>query len=313
MNTIRLTEIKDVSTLGDNVVQAVRAYSPKHILRFDEAVLARVEVNKNRDEISAENLAELAATLPLQWIDSGHDTKKRQGFYIDARVQDLALLTSGIIWTDDDPEIPRKLATGELQFSMEATAESARCTVCSKTFEREEQYCDHLDPLENRGSFNANRQLFGMVATGGAMTPRPAGTDTRADPSKLQMIAHVVMASDLMPKPEEKPVTKPKSNARGRAVLAAQRFFEWANTPTLTVDGLPWHSPLVPPVISPLMYHAEPELVAAPMGQHPVTAEPPKIEEPKPPKVEAGARMGGLSWTVSRSSSNADSTVVWKK
>jgi hypothetical protein len=197
-NKITLTEVSDLATLGSNVIAAMQSLpnTPKRILQFDNFVYARKEVNKNRDEISAENLQELAATLPLNWIDWGHDDKKRTGFYIGAKVEDDAVLASGIIWTDDDPELPRRLAEGELQQSIEADAERAKCTVCGKEFTSEKQYCVHLAPLENRFRFNAVRQLFGMRATGGALVRNPAGTDTKADPNGIRMIAHVVMACD---------------------------------------------------------------------------------------------------------------------
>lgn len=332
MNSIVLTEVKDVQTLGAQVVQAMQSLpdSPKRILRFDGFILARVETNKNRDRITAENLNELAATLPLNWIDLGHDTKKRVGFYIDAKVVDGALPTSGIIWTDDDPTIPQKLATGELQSSLEADADKAECSICHKTFASEKEYCEHLAPFENRFRFQSERILYGMKATGGALVTKPAGTDTKADPARLQMIANVVMAADHAPVAPPEPPKPPELTAeqikarvnlaKNLAAFAAQQFFatEWANTP------VPYFVQTVSPVISPLTYHAEPELTAAPIGKHPVQeAEPAtpvqeaaaQAQQAAENKIEAAipatARMGSLSWLPS-SEHAPQSTVAWK-
>jgi hypothetical protein len=408
-NQITLTEVKDLSLLGAQVVQAMQTMSesPRRILKFDGAVLARKESNKNHDAISADNLLELAATLPLNWIDIGHDTHRRVGFYISAESKDDALVTGGIIWTDDDPAIPQKLASGELQFSIEADADIAKCSVCGKEFKSEKQYCEHLAPLENRLRYNAVRQLFGMKATGGALVTRPAGTDTRADPNLLHMIAMALDRTTVAPPPQvitflsemeyrlfkataktldtqdrkdledsqfaliqkrdgktvrrfpindcnharnalarlgqakdlsdderaqvkrkaEAKLNSPeckrdKTNARAYAVLSAQRFFamEYANTPTIENGGTRWYHP----VISPLLYHAEPELQAAPVGKHPVSPVQQVAEQAAQAvqqKIEASTqvtaadqRVGSLSMSWLRPiQSTPRDTVVWVK
>jgi hypothetical protein len=340
-NSITFTEVSNLTSLGANVIAAMQSLpaAPKRILQFDNFVYARAEVNKNRDEVSRENLNELAASLPLNWIDWGHDDKKRTGFFISAKVDGDAVTTGGIIWTDDDPRLPAKLAAGELQMSMEADADRAKCSVCGKEFASEKQYCEHLTPLENRFRFNASRQLFGMKAVGGALVARPAGTDTKADPNALHMIAHVVMAADKtapIDPPEittsAAPVKQKMTSAQladriklSKAILAAQRFFamEGANTP------IPNFFQSVTPVLAPLMYHAGPELTPAPLGKHPLSPQQAAAEQAQAavtqkvqaatetetkPKADAAARTGGISWLGITSTPTTDqTTLVWKR
>ena len=179
-------------------MQTVLGSAPGRILRFKNAVYARAERNKNGDMLDEKGLQELAATIEMQPIDLEHDLQKLVGYYEGGRVQDKALYTDGILYASRFPDVARGFASGEYQQSLEATAEEAQCSVCQSIFASEKEYCEHL---QNRSTFQASRMLRGLKATGGAVTKRPAGTDTKADPEQMEFVANFVMAKDLQPEP----------------------------------------------------------------------------------------------------------------
>lgn len=173
------------STLVEQINRVAGALDGK-LLHFRDAVLARVETNKNGDELDDTALQEIAATLPLMAIDEEHDPQKVVGVFIRARVMDGRMPTEGYLFADRFPEIAADVQSGKKQLSVEANADFATCSICAKEFTAEDDYCLHLKGRPGNG---AKRKLRGMRATGGAVVKRPAGTDTKFDPSQMMVLA----------------------------------------------------------------------------------------------------------------------------
>lgn len=183
-----LTEAKP-EELNPNLL-AVVGSAPGKLLRFQHAVLARTEVNANRDELTREGLEEVARTLPLMAIDLEHRMDRVVGFFTDARVLDDALDTDGIVFADRFPEVASGIMDGSHRFSIEAEAQEAVCSVCGSRFVRENTYCAHLS---NRKTSGAVRRLKGLAAKGGGITRMPAGTNTTFDPQNVALVASVTL------------------------------------------------------------------------------------------------------------------------
>lgn len=185
LDPIRFTEINRTE-LPPNVLELV-ASQPGRLLRFKNAVLARSEVNANKDEISQEGIQELAATLPLTAIDIEHGQHNIVGYYTDARAvqgnNELLLDVDGIIFADRFPAEAEGVRNGTYLQSIEADVKTAECSVCASQFTKRSDYCAHIR------SKTAVRKLRGLTAKGGAITRRPAGTNTKFDPSKITLIA----------------------------------------------------------------------------------------------------------------------------
>lgn len=148
------------------------------LLRFKNAVLARVEVNGNHDEVDEQGIKELASTIAGMPISVEHDPRRKVGFFTAGNVESGALFVDGALWVEalaaqsvDGAEIE----TGKQRLSVEAKARTALCSKCQKVFEYAYDYCEHL---LYRAKTGAVRQLKGLTATGGALTKKPAGTDT---------------------------------------------------------------------------------------------------------------------------------------
>ena len=58
--------------------------------------------------------------------------------------------------------------------------------MCATEFESAADYCEHLS---NRRKNGAVRHLSGLKARGGAITRKPAGTNTRFDPNHIYVVA----------------------------------------------------------------------------------------------------------------------------
>lgn len=256
-NKIVFEEVAE-SEIGAEV-QKVLGSTPARLLRFRKAVLARAEVNKNNDAVDDTGINELAASLPLCPVDVEHDRSKVVGMYLAAENARSALSTSGLIHADRFPDIVQGLASGQLQFSVDATANEAECSMCHQVFASMRDYCDHL---KNRLSGSgAVRILRGLKAVGGSVVKRPAGTDTKADPSQMEFIANVVMASDLNPpKPDPEPEPEPVPALTNEEAAAQFLKAAWGNLPTGGINGKP-HDEWFLPVISPYQYVETPEFV----------------------------------------------------
>ncbi|MBI5305509.1 MAG: hypothetical protein HY868_25495 [Chloroflexi bacterium] len=240
------------------------------LLRFQGAILARAEVNKNRDEIDAAGIGEVAATLPLLAIDDEHKEKIVVGYFTDARNVGGALETDGIIFADRFPEVADDVMRGKAFLSIEADARIATCSVCGSSFANDAQYCDHL---ANRLSGKAVRKLSGMSAVGGGVTRNPAGTNTKFDQNRIVFMASLASESSESDKPSAPSApsareaialgpAKADEQKQANAALAAQRLLA-----AFTSDlGAPPSLTMYRPVLSPLTYVENPawidELVA---------------------------------------------------
>lgn len=175
----------------------VEASEDGEILRFKNAVLARVETNNNMDEIDEEGAVEVAQTLPLMPIDIEHQMQRICGQFTDARYANGPILTDGLVYAGRYPQEANDLRTGDLRLSIEARAREAECSVCGGRFRGSENYCEHLRlPLRERRSQGIRRKLHGLKAVGGALTKRPAGTDTAFDTQSITMIASLTMEEE---------------------------------------------------------------------------------------------------------------------
>ena len=147
-------------------------------LRFKDAVLARAEVNANQDEVDETGVRELAATIAGTAIDLDHDPSQNVGYFTAGRAVDGALRVDGVLWTDRCVALgvdTSEVENGTYKLSIEATADTAECSVCGTVHDGFLSYCQHL---KNKLLYKAIRKLRGLRAWGGAITKRPAGTDT---------------------------------------------------------------------------------------------------------------------------------------
>ena len=161
------------------------------VLRFTNAILVVAETNRNRDTITEEGISEICASLPGRPIDWDHEFTKNVGVFTGARAVKLeetwAASVDGIIWADRFPEAADGVRKGTLHLSIEARADTAQCSICDGVFGEVVEYCQHL---LNKIQSGANRILKGLKAVGGALTPKPAGTGTTFDQSKVYFVAN---------------------------------------------------------------------------------------------------------------------------
>lgn len=166
----------------------IKASAEGRMLIFKSAVLARSERNKNHDEISKENILELAATLQGTPLDIDHIDDKIFGMFTDSRAveDDTAVEVDGLIWMDRYPREASEVKAGLRQLSIEAEADKAECSICHKVFADADEYCAHL---QNRRKSGASRLFQGMRGKGGGAVRNPAGSRTNFDPSQIRIIA----------------------------------------------------------------------------------------------------------------------------
>ena len=169
----------------------LQAAAQGSLLMFEGAILARAEVNKNLDEISADGIRELAATLPMRALDIEHDLRVNCGAFTAAEpVEDpdlgWVLSTSGFMWADRFPQEAAQIQSGQLSLSIEAEAEQATCSICNQTFSGARDYCNHL---ANQFQSGAVRRMSKLKAVGGGVVRRPAGNGTRFAPTGLRFLA----------------------------------------------------------------------------------------------------------------------------
>ena len=172
--------------------------SDPRFLVFKRAVLARAEVNGNRDSVTEKELQEVAASIAGTAIDLEHDENRNYGVYTVGVVEPdpehdniPTLFTDGYFWShrlaaanihpeDIEGEKPK------YRLSIEADADEAECSVCHGVFKEAKMYCAHL---KERIRYKAVRIMRGLRAFGGALVRRPAGTDTGFARSTLRMVA----------------------------------------------------------------------------------------------------------------------------
>lgn len=169
------------------------------LLHFRDYVLARPETNKNRDNVDARGIQELAETIPLMPIDYNHDSRKNVGTFTAGRVgSDGELRVDGVIWLDRCEENgvdPDDVIRGSVMMSIEADGASAECSICHGAYTHESEYCEHIRVQGNDGGLRSKlrsgavRIMRGLRALGGAFTYKPAGSGTGQDVSSRVVFA----------------------------------------------------------------------------------------------------------------------------
>lgn len=169
----------------------VEATESGDLLRFRNAILAVVETNKNNDDISKENIDELAATLSGRAVDINHDERANAGIITAARSVIYkgkpAVAIDGLGWRDRYPEEWDGVRAGTHHLSVEADAAKATCSNCKGEFVSAALYCDHL---KNRRRSGAKRGFIGLKGKGAGITTNPAGTGTQFDRDQIFVVAH---------------------------------------------------------------------------------------------------------------------------
>jgi hypothetical protein len=169
----------------------IQATEDGDLVRFKNAILARVETNRNNDDISPDNINELAATLSGRPVDINHDEGKNAGFITASRPVvhkgKPAVAIDGLLWRDRYPDEIDGVRSGTHHLSVEADAVKAVCSTCKGEFESSDVYCEHL---RNRRLTGSKRGFVGLKGKGAGITTRPAGTDTHFDRSQIYVVAH---------------------------------------------------------------------------------------------------------------------------
>lgn len=168
------------------------------LLVFKGATLARAETNTNNDEISDENIAELATTIPGYPIDIEHNTQRNVGAFTAGRNVGGALMVDGVIWADRYPDEADGVIHGRQRLSVEAEAKKASCSLCGGEFDTPTTYCQHIATVKARKESRASRRFTGMKARGGAITLNPAGTGTQFDGSQIYFVASHASNGELV-------------------------------------------------------------------------------------------------------------------
>lgn len=159
-------------------------------MRFKDAEIARVEVNRNGDEFTSENINELVASLALKPISEEHAEGKMSGIFTDARRTGDRALVDGLVYLKHaSGDVVDALAQGKMFLSIEAGAERASCSKCGQTFDTSDAYCEHIVTLASRRKHGASRRFQGMYATGGGLTEKPAGRLSQISPNGIALIA----------------------------------------------------------------------------------------------------------------------------
>lgn len=261
MPQVKFTEISSKDLPSQALMRMVGSERGR-LLRFTDAVLARAETNRNRDEIDDGGITEVAASLPLLAIDIEHQPQDVIGFFTDARNAASALSTDGIIFADRFPQVADDIVSGRAMLSIEADAKLAICSVCGQSFGNEADYCQHL---QNRLSGAAVRRLRGLVAVGGGVTTNPAGTNTKFNQNRIVFMASLGntqpsarKAMVLVQTPILKAEVKLDTQKIASAARAAQRLFA-----TFASDSLKATPQLntYRPVFSPLLYVENPPFI----------------------------------------------------
>lgn len=215
--------------------------SPPELLKFKGAVLCRAERNANGDGVDGKGLAEISATLPLMAIDDEHRTRMVVGFITNPRVEDEKLLIDGLIYARRFPDIAVAVASGEKHLSVEAFAESARCSQCGETFARESDYCEHLN--NRMAGSTVTRLLSGLKGVGAGIVRSPAGTATSFDTNRVSFLAsmdsptgerqEVMAAADMCDSMMKPDTTEAEEPQEGSGENQTQEDLDMADTAEL--------------------------------------------------------------------------------
>lgn len=213
------------------------------VLRFRNAILVVAETNRNHDTITEEGISEICASLPGRPIDWDHEFTKNVGVFTGARAVKLeetwGASVDGIIWADRFPQAADGVRNGTLHLSIEARAETAQCSECGGVFGEVVEYCQHL---LNKIQSGANRILKGLKAVGGALTPKPAGTGTTFDQSKVYFIAnHQEEVIDIMDEAQYEDIMGKQLEYKERKALKSSSFALIQKKDGKTIRRFPIH------------------------------------------------------------------------
>jgi hypothetical protein len=174
----------------EDVLIAGTVYPKNEILMARHVNLAKVEANSNNDRISDKNLDELVATLALKPLDIEHKLGSMIGFIPEVRrVGDHANIDM-LIYTKHTPEdVQAGLLNGEYSVSVEAGAEAAVCSVCTKRFTTQDDYCSHINTVSAKKKHAAYRDFDGLYGTGGAVVKHPAASDSQIASNAVSFLA----------------------------------------------------------------------------------------------------------------------------
>ena len=181
-------EYEDGRMMALGSVPADVDFAQVRALYFRNAILAREETNRNKDYLPAEEIANLAKSIGGMPIDDEHEFEKVRGVFTKGKVVQGsdglgAVSVDGLVWPQRFPEIAQELVEGKRQLSMEVWIAAATCGLCSETFQHANDYCAHLEHKE------ARRTLRGVQGFGGALTVKPAGSDTAFDHDSMMVVA----------------------------------------------------------------------------------------------------------------------------
>ena len=169
----------------------IRSSEDGRVIYFEDAVLAVAEVNKNLDDISVNNLEELAASIPLQPLDEEHMAQRVVGMFTGGKVIDKEFLTDGCVFASRFPEIAQGILNKSKKLSLSADAETVICGTCGEEFTVMNQTrCSHLSAsIQTRRENGWTKRYKGLTSDGGAVTDNPAGTGTEFN--KIRLVASI--------------------------------------------------------------------------------------------------------------------------
>lgn len=173
-----------------------KASADGRLLEFTDAILARVEINGNRDDVDLPGLQEVAATIDNMPLNIEHHGTQNVGYFASGHVKNDELIVSGALWIhalEAQGVDPQAILDGKWHLSIEAEAAKAKCSVCANVYTEVEQYCVHL---QNRARFSAVRHLSELRGLGGAITKNPAGSDTTFNTSTMRVVARHEESTD---------------------------------------------------------------------------------------------------------------------
>lgn len=160
-----------------DILKAQAADLPTNtLLKFENACLARAEINANGDGITTEGIEQLASTIRLMPITLEHE-KQPRGIFTRGNVggeQKDECLVSGFVWAGHFPEFAEEIRTGVRKLSVDAEAKFGVCSVCGEVFSNHGEYCEHILGRKE----GAVRWLHDLTAVAGGAVLSPAGTDT---------------------------------------------------------------------------------------------------------------------------------------
>ena len=161
-------------------------------LLYIRFVLCHEGINANNDEFLFEELEQnfdTALFKPVNWEHRKHeiigciyDSKFITEEDDTSKAKDFKphIVCDAVVYKYQFPVkaqvMQERYERGDLSFSMETWFESAQCSVCESSFEKQDKYCDHL---KDRFSANStvSRILKNMTFAGAGVVSKPADKD----------------------------------------------------------------------------------------------------------------------------------------